>query len=66
MAKNKSSPLTLPELSAVASECLKELQQESDRGAALIGAAFLDDVIAATIRAFFVEDTKIAEKLLGH
>ena len=39
------------------SEFLQELRAESDRGLALIGGAFLDEKLAATLAAFFVTDS---------
>jgi hypothetical protein len=37
------------------SRFLRELQAETDRGLALVGAALIDDKIRATLAAFFVE-----------
>jgi mannitol operon repressor len=37
-------------------EFLQELRRESDRGLALIGGAFLDEKLAATLAAFFSSD----------
>lgn len=36
---------------------LQELRRESDRGLALIGGAFLDEKLAATLAAFFASDS---------
>lgn len=44
---------------------LSELQGESDRGLALVGAAVLDDKLAATLRAFFVEGKAASQLLEG-
>lgn len=38
-------------------EFLQELHRESDRGLALIGGAFLDEKLAATLAAFFAADS---------
>jgi mannitol operon repressor len=45
------------------SRFISELQQETDRGLALVGAALLDDKLANTLRSFFCEG-KSAEALL--
>lgn len=42
---------------------LKEFQDETDRGAALVGAAVIDDRLCETLRAFMVSD-KAASPLL--
>jgi mannitol operon repressor len=44
---------------------LGELQSESDRGLALVGASVLDDKLRATLGAFFVE-CNAAQRLLEH
>ena len=38
---------------------------EGDRSLAIIGAAFIDEELADLLRAFFVEDTKVADNLLS-
>jgi DNA-binding MltR family transcriptional regulator len=43
-----------------------DLQRETDRGAALVGAAFLDDAVRALIRAALVADSKTAEGLFEY
>ncbi|RKH72457.1 hypothetical protein D7X96_05080 [Corallococcus interemptor] len=40
------------------------LESESDRGCALIGAAFLDEKLEALLRNFFIDDKKVADALL--
>jgi DNA-binding MltR family transcriptional regulator len=55
---------TLPALSEEASGLLEELNRETDRGAALLAAAFLDDVLDALIRARFVDDPEATNRLL--
>ncbi len=37
------------------SEFLKEFQEETDRGAALVGAALIDDRLGRLLKAHFVE-----------
>jgi hypothetical protein len=41
-----------------------ELHTQSDRGAGLIGGAFLDEVLAALFRGVFIKDKEVAGKLL--
>lgn len=67
MAKNsrRNCP-TLPELSEDSRRFMEDLQKETDRGVALVGAAFLDDVLAALLRAAMVDDSKITNKLLEY
>jgi mannitol operon repressor len=45
-------------------EFLSEFQNESDRGAALVGAAMIDTTLADTLESFMVRG-KIADKLLN-
>jgi len=60
MAKRKR--WTITELSEKAEPVRRLLQEESDRGAALIGTAYLDDLLATLLRAVFVD--RCADKLL--
>ena len=46
-------------------EWFDEFQNETDRGAALLGAAFADAVLETTLRAFFVDDEEQADFLLN-
>jgi mannitol operon repressor len=46
------------------SSFLKEFQGETDRGAALVGAAVLDEKLRETLQSFMIS-TKAAEKLLS-
>jgi DNA-binding MltR family transcriptional regulator len=41
------------------------LNHESDRGCALMAAAYLDDRLAALLKSYFVDDSKVADELLG-
>jgi DNA-binding MltR family transcriptional regulator len=61
----KRPPGTIPGLSAQSQQLYNELRRETDRGAALVGAAFLDDVLQAAIRAVFVDDPKVVNELMG-
>ena len=56
---------TLPNLTADAARLVDDLEKETDRGIALLGAAFLDDVLDVMIRASFVDDVEAMNKLLG-
>jgi len=44
---------------------LKEFQNESDRGAAIVGAAFLEDCLRTLLRNFLIADKGNVEQLLG-
>lgn len=56
---------TLPHLNADACRLVDDLQKETDRGAALLGAAFLDDVLDVMLRAAFVADNEAVNRILG-
>ena len=45
-------------------ELSSQLGQETDRGAALVGAAFLENMLGALIEDFLLDDRKITKKLL--
>jgi DNA-binding MltR family transcriptional regulator len=47
------------------SSMLAELEKESDRGVALIGAAYLDEVLEQLLRAVLVDRKKHVDDLLG-
>jgi DNA-binding MltR family transcriptional regulator len=61
----KSSP-TIPGLSADIARFVEDFQKETDRGAALAAAAFLDDVLTAMLCAAFIDDPKTATRLLEY
>jgi DNA-binding MltR family transcriptional regulator len=64
MAKRQPVP-TIAELSAERTDrFFEDLQKETDRGTALLAAAFLEDVLEASLRAYFVDDKGEADKLL--
>jgi DNA-binding MltR family transcriptional regulator len=63
MAKAKSVP-SVPGLNAVGNQVFKELDEESDRGTALLGAEFLNAVLEALLRAHLVDDKKKIDSLL--
>ena len=48
----------LPDLEAHKLEFKSLFECETDRGLALVGAAFLDDAVMELLRAFFVDDSK--------
>jgi mannitol operon repressor len=49
---------------SVIDQFLKEFQAETDRGTVLIAGAYLDDLLASLLRAFFVDDPKIVNGLI--
>jgi DNA-binding MltR family transcriptional regulator len=64
MAKKKQF-LDIPDLSADSRRFIEDLQKETDRGAALIGAAFIDNVMESMLRAYFVDDKEIVDEILN-
>jgi hypothetical protein len=44
---------------------LDALNKESERGAALISAAMLDDLLERSIRAFLIEDERVGKVTAG-
>ena len=46
------------------SEFASQLSKETDRGAALVGAAFLDHLLGALIEEFLIDDKAIRKKIL--
>ena len=65
MPKTKRLSLAIPDLSADAKRFIEDVQKETDRGVALVSAAFLDDALEAMLRAFFVDDPDEVDKLLN-
>src|ERR1035438_4622321 len=45
---------------------MNAMRVESDRGAVLVAAAYIDEELADLIRAFLVNDRKITERLLEY
>ena len=64
MAKKKQF-LDIPDLSADSRRFIEDLQKETDRGAALVGATFIDNVLESMLRAYFVDDKEIVDELLN-
>jgi len=64
MRKKRALP-SVPGLSADSARFMADLQKETDRGVALVGAAFLDEALEAMLRAFFADDSNCADSLLG-
>jgi len=60
----KRALVTLPHLTSDMARLVDDFQKETDRGVALLGAAFLDDVLAVMLRAFFVDDREAVNKLI--
>ena len=60
-------PMPKPrELSADSGRFMEDLQKETDRGVALVGAAFLDDAVRALIRAAFIGESETADRLFEY
>jgi len=55
----------IPELSADSTRFVEDLQKETDRGAALVAAAFADNVLESMLRSFFVDDKKVMDGVLS-
>ncbi len=55
----------LPHLTADVARLVNDLEKETDRGAALLAAAFLDDVLDVMLRAAFVDDGEAVNKIMG-
>ena len=56
---------TLPALTSDVSRLVEDFEKETDRGVALLGAAFLDDVLDVMLQAAFVDDSEAVNKILG-
>jgi hypothetical protein len=56
---------TLAHLHADVARLVDDFERETDRGVALLGAAFLDDVLDVLLRASFVDDPDAVNKLCG-
>lgn len=63
MAKRASK--NLPHLNADTDRLVADMENESDRGAALLAAAFLDDVLDLLLRSALVDDAETVDRLLG-
>ncbi|HLJ48440.1 MAG TPA: MltR family transcriptional regulator [Bryobacteraceae bacterium] len=63
VSKTKRSIPTPNELSADSTRFIEDLQKETDRGVALVGAAFLDDAVRALIRAALIRISDTADRL---
>jgi len=58
-------PLTIPGLSDDLGRFMEDMQKETDRGVALVTAAFCEQVLESMLCAAFVEDGKLGELLFG-
>jgi DNA-binding MltR family transcriptional regulator len=56
---------TLPHLTEDVARLVGDLDRETDRGCALLAAAFLDDVLDVMLRAAFVDVGDAVSKILG-
>jgi len=61
----KRNITTLPNLRADVARLVEDFEKETDRGVALLGAAFLDDVLDVMLRAHFIEDGDVVNKLIS-
>ncbi|MCY2952357.1 MAG: MltR family transcriptional regulator [Planctomycetota bacterium] len=61
----KRNVTTLPNLRADVARLVEDFEKETDRGVALLGAAFLDDVLDVMLRAHFIEDGDVVNKLIS-
>lgn len=64
MSRSKKEQPTIPELSEESQVWMEDLDRETDRGAALVAAAYLDEVIQQMIRSKLAEDKNAADVLL--
>lgn len=65
-AKRPAAWDTIPGLSEESKRWIADIQKETDRGVAMVAAAFFDDVLGAMIRARLVDDPKKVKKLLKY
>jgi DNA-binding MltR family transcriptional regulator len=56
---------TLPNLTEDVARLVDDLARETDRGCALLAAAFLDDVLDVLLRAAFVDAPEAVNKVMG-
>lgn len=66
MSRQKTLTPKPKELSTDSGRFMEDLQKETDRGAALVGAAFLDDTVRALIRAAFIAESETADRLFEY
>ena len=68
MTRNHDKKLKydIPGLAEDTKRFVEDIQEETDRGVALSGTAFLDDVIIALLRAAFVDNPMSVEKVLEY
>jgi hypothetical protein len=60
----RKPPPTAEELSPTTMELFDQLRQESDRGAVLVGASYLHEILGAMLRKYLVDDSKVVNELL--
>ena len=58
------TPKTFDSVAKCISAFLKEFQAETDRGTALVAAAYLEDLLGAMLRKHFIEHSKEVDELL--
>ena len=64
--KQQSRGPTIPGLSADVTRFTLDLYNETDRGAALVAAAFIDDVLESMLTAKFVDSPKKTKQLMRY
>jgi DNA-binding MltR family transcriptional regulator len=62
---SRRNSATLPHLTSDVERLVEDFAKETDRGVALLAAAFLDDVLDVMLRTFFVDDPEAVNKLVG-
>ena len=64
MGSRKPKPIDLKNLTHEHNRVVGLLAKESDRSAAIVGGAFLDDLLGEMLKAHFIDDKKLQEALL--
>jgi len=62
---SKKGMQTLPHLTDDVARLVEDFSRETDRGVALLGAAFLDDALNLMLRAALVDDADAVNRLIG-
>jgi hypothetical protein len=66
MKKLKQPLLALPELSSDSKRFVEDLQKETDRGVALVAAAFLDNALDALLRSKLIARKAVLKRLFDY
>src|SRR5262249_4398325 len=65
MSRKSKKVHTIESLSKESQDIYNQLMRESDRGAALIAGAYLETILATTLRRFLVHDENEVDQLFG-